>query len=1123
MPTLPASQPFQDSGAPLPEDGRGGPLREVGGGFLALAAIFTGVALALDQQMTDLVGPVGGALGAGLRFVFGEWLGFTVPAIMMIAAVRLVMGARPAVHLRVLIGCAVVTVALCGFLALPTADMVELRAQTFARAGVVGAFLVEWEGLGLVGAMGTLGAAFVLGGTLFAGLVLATGSGLAALGDRVIGRVRAREDERHEAPEFARAPHDHELAWDEEVAAGLPTPMPRRRVVLDEPAVSVAPPPDAADLLEGDAVLRARRSPLKIAEPPAAPSGVEGADRDVEAALRALEAAEMDRDFEAALAQEHASSAEVALPEPPKPAPAIAPLPLAPERPRNTGARFISGGPFAGMPLVAHDSAPELAAPRSAELPRIVEPPPPAPAKPAHALASFLDEPPLAPAPAAPRVSAKETSALEAFLDEPAAPRAVAPPIAPAPVRKMEEPAAELPRLFAPRPVAPRASSPELPKAIEPPKPAPKMIEEPDFEDALVDDQPPFDMDDDAPTAMEAAELRAIRRKVEGLDIKGLPPAAEATPVLGSRMATFDIPEPESPNAPIAAPAVPAAKHEPPKPLLLPDIALLDDPPQVDTRMPREEILEISQTLERTLGEFGITAKVVEVRQGPVVTRFELKPAAGVKVSRIVGLEHDLAMALRASSIRIQAPIPGKAVVGVEVPNRQRQTVYLRELIGCTEFWDHPSPLAFSLGKTIEGAPFFCDLKRMPHLLIAGATGTGKSVCLNSILCSLIYRQRPDRLKLVMVDPKRVELSIYDDIPHLIAPVVCEPKRAAAALAWAVEQMEERYKLLVEFNVRNIDGYNAIAEHPEKNMKLRGKKVEPMPHMVVVVDELADLMITSKADVEESIQRLAQMARAVGIHLILATQRPSVNVITGIIKANFPSRIAFQVSQKVDSRTILDQNGAEALLGRGDMLFSAGGVQKPMRIQGCFVSDQEVERIADHWRAQSPPLYEIEEFEPLLSEKEKRELAKLMGNPESLDDLDMQDGMVKGPSRGTNRVMGTVTQGTFIPHRGGSANADDGEIDDALVRAAARTILEARKGSTSLVQRRLKVGFARAGRLMDMLQEMGIVGAYNGSKPREILVDPEAALAQLDALEVSLAPGGAKRAAIDEDFDSDAT
>jgi S-DNA-T family DNA segregation ATPase FtsK/SpoIIIE len=761
--------------------------------------------------------------------------------------------------------------------------------------------------------------------------------------------------------------------------------------------------------------------------------------------------------------------------------------------------------------------------PRIIEAPRLA--PVPASPKPAHPLANFLDEPRAAAAPAPHRAPSRNVSALEAFLDEPAAPRAVAPPVPPVAARKAveqeaAEPATELPKLFGPRPIAPRASSPEVPK------PAAKTIAppEPEPDDAIIGDEPPFDVDNDGePTAMEAAELRAIRRKAEGLDIKGLPPAADAAPVMGSRMATFDIPEPESPNAPAPAVAAPAPRHEPPKPLLLPDIALLDDPPQVDTRMPREEILEISQTLERTLGEFGITAKVVEVRQGPVVTRFELKPAAGVKVSRIVGLEHDLAMALRASSIRIQAPIPGKAVVGVEVPNRQRQTVYLRELIGCTEFWDHPSPLAFSLGKTIEGAPFFCDLKRMPHLLIAGATGTGKSVCLNSILCSLIYRQRPDRLKLVMVDPKRVELSVYDDIPHLIAPVVCEPKRAAAALAWAVEQMEERYRLLVEFNVRNIDGYNAIAEHPERNLKLRGKKVEPMPHMVVVVDELADLMITSKADVEESIQRLAQMARAVGIHLILATQRPSVNVITGIIKANFPSRIAFQVSQKVDSRTILDQNGAEALLGRGDMLFSAGGVQKPMRIQGCFVSDQEVERIADHWRAQSPPLYEIEEFEPLLSEKEKRELARLMGNPESLDDLDMQDGLVKGPSRGTNRVMGSVTQGTFIPHRGGSANAEDDEIDDALVRAAARTILEARKGSTSLVQRRLKVGFARAGRLMDMLQEMGIVGAYNGSKPREILVDPEAALAQLDALESGLAPGSARRPAMDEDFDTDAT
>jgi DNA segregation ATPase FtsK/SpoIIIE-like protein len=574
------------------------------------------------------------------------------------------------------------------------------------------------------------------------------------------------------------------------------------------------------------------------------------------------------------------------------------------------------------------------------------------------------------------------------------------------------------------------------------------------------------------------------------------------------------------PHGPLGAPKEPEVTDADleevlvPEDYLMPRIETLDDPPQVDARMTREEVVEMSQTLVQTLVDFGIEGKVTEVHQGPVVTRFEFRPAAGIKVSRIVGLEHDIAMSMRAMSVRILAPIPGKNAVGIEVPNKKAQGVYLKELISCREFWDHPSPLAFALGKTIDGSPYFADLARMPHLLIAGATGAGKSVCLNTIICSLLYRNRPDQVRMIMVDPKRVELSVYADIPHLLAPVVCEPKCAASALEWAVEQMEERYKQLVALGVRNIDGYNRIAANPEGHAKARGRRLKPMPYMVIVVDELADLMLVSKADVEESIQRLAQMARAVGIHLILATQRPSVNVITGIIKANFPSRIAFQVSQKVDSRTILDANGAEALLGKGDMLFSKGGAGKPIRIQGAFLSDDEVERIAEHCRSQMAPHYEVEEFEAKLSEKEQRELAKMMGVAD-LDDLDAQDRMV----RGTNKVMGKVHAGMFIPHDGGSARAGDEEIDEALVRAAARLILESRKASVSLLQRRLKVGFARAGRLMDMLEEMGIVGEFKGSKPRDIVVDCEAALLELDKLEATLATGKSadRLAEIDDD------
>jgi DNA segregation ATPase FtsK/SpoIIIE-like protein len=652
------------------------------------------------------------------------------------------------------------------------------------------------------------------------------------------------------------------------------------------------------------------------------------------------------------------------------------------------------------------------------------------------------------------------------------------------------------------------------------------------------------------PAIRSAAEARAFRRVSDGMELDGTMPSASLgmDGLSGENDPLFD-PELETRPAgvegalrarEVSAVALQEAEDERVRRsrdlagYRLPDIGLLNVPPKIDNRMTREEMMEISQTLEKTFADFNIEARVVEIMQGPVVTRFELKPAPGVKVSRIVSLEHDIAMAMQAESVRIVAPIPGKAAVGIEIPNKNRQGVYFKELVSCTEFWDHPSPLAFALGKTIDGQPYFADLKKMPHLLIAGATGAGKSVCLNTIICSMLYRMRPDRLRLLMVDPKRVELSIYQDIPHLISPVVCDAKRAAAALNWAVEQMEERYQKLVDFNVRNIDGYNEIATNPEKQARFRGKNLDPMPHMVVIVDELADLMVVAKNEVEESIQRLAQMSRAVGIHLILATQRPSVNVITGIIKANFPTRIAFQVSQKVDSRTILDSNGAEALLGRGDMLFAPAGAGKPIRVQGCFLSDDEVERIAATCRDQIGPMYEVDEFEPMLSEKEQRELAKLMGAPTDMDDLDMQGGMAAA-SRGTNRTMGKVSAGMFVPHDGGSAQAGEDEIDEALVRAAARLILEARKGSTSLVQRRLKVGFARAGRLMDMLEEMGIVGPYKGSKPRDILVDPDAALAQLDQLEMQIAASGgnSRRAAelldggtgdeefLDEEYDED--
>jgi len=566
------------------------------------------------------------------------------------------------------------------------------------------------------------------------------------------------------------------------------------------------------------------------------------------------------------------------------------------------------------------------------------------------------------------------------------------------------------------------------------------------------------------------------------------------------------------------------------QPYATPGLDILNAPPKIEHRMSESEMLATSEALEKTLSEFGISATVVQVTQGPTVTRFEVQPAPGVKVARIASLENDIAMCMKAESVRIIAPVPGRGTVGLEVPNKKATPVYLAELLATEAFRNHQSPLAFALGKTISGEPYICDLAAMPHLLIAGTTGSGKSVCLNSIICSILFRMEPDKVKMVMVDPKRVELNVYQAIPHLLAPVVCEPRKAAAALTWAIEEMEERYKKLAALGVRNIDGYNAIVRSKEPHPKAIGRQLEYMPHIVIVIDELADLMIIAKNEVEDSIIRLAQMSRAVGMHLILATQRPSVNVITGIIKANFPSRVAFQVSSKVDSRTILDTNGAESLLGRGDMLFSPGGSPKPIRLQGCFLTDQEVERTADWVRAQAKANYvktdfltkqEIEEQRmragqemgrggksaPPPADDELRmngvdadeySVAADDGDP---DDYDYSYQQQRRDGRDLKEVLGVSAGGTG----GGAARAassdDSDAIDEELFRQAAKLILVHRKASVSLLQRKLKIGFARAGRVMDMLDEEGIVGPNVGSKVREILVDPDEYLESLEAEE----------------------
>jgi S-DNA-T family DNA segregation ATPase FtsK/SpoIIIE len=487
-----------------------------------------------------------------------------------------------------------------------------------------------------------------------------------------------------------------------------------------------------------------------------------------------------------------------------------------------------------------------------------------------------------------------------------------------------------------------------------------------------------------------------------------------------------------------------------PGPHRLPSVELFQRPPATGRAYDRESLIMNSRILEKKLLDFGVQGRVVTVHPGPVVTMYEFEPASGIKVNRIVNLADDLALALRALSVRIIAPLPGKSVVGIEVPNAEREVVYLREILESEAFRASPSPLTLTLGKDIFGNPVQADLARMPHLLVAGATGTGKSVFLNSLLCSFLFRTTPAELKLLLIDPKLLELSVYEGIPHLIADVVTNPKRASAALAGIVKKMEERYQMMLALGVRNIAQFNTRVEAERREgretfrLKARGEESEgvelpldPLPYIVVVIDELADLMVVSARDVEESLQRLAQMARAAGIHLVLATQRPSVDVLTGIIKANFPARISFQVSSRTDSRTILDQNGAEHLLGDGDMLFLPPGTSKLQRIHGCYVSEKEVKDLATFLREQGEPVFD----DTLLRMKEESEEKEKRGD----------------------------------------------DVDDLYDRAIA-IVAETRNASISYLQRRLKVGYNRAARMIEQMEEEGIIGPQDGVKPREVRV-----------------------------------
>ena len=514
--------------------------------------------------------------------------------------------------------------------------------------------------------------------------------------------------------------------------------------------------------------------------------------------------------------------------------------------------------------------------------------------------------------------------------------------------------------------------------------------------------------------------------------------SAPASPTSASgRSASLSTAEAESQEFPATVEQKPFLHYK------FPPVSLLSPGAKKSNSDNGKQLRETALRLQQTLHTFGVNVTITDISQGPAVTRYELQPEVGVKVSKIVNLADDIKLNLAATDIRIEAPIPGKAAVGIEVPNAENSAVAFRDLLESREFTEFGSKLAFAVGKDIAGKTIVADIAKMPHLLIAGATGSGKSVCINTIIMSLLYKAKPDEVKLIMIDPKVVELSVYNGIPHLMVPVVTDPKKAAAALHWGVAEMTDRYKKFADMNVRDLKGYNKkVGEMTENN----GQPIpEKLPQIVIIVDELADLMMVAPGEVEESICRLAQLARAAGIHLIIATQRPSVDVITGLIKANMPSRVAFAVSSGVDSRTILDMNGAEKLLGKGDMLFYPQGVSKPSRIQGAFVSDKEVSAVVDFIKQQFGELSYTKEME------------------EKMNSISAAE----------------------------SAFTSEASDRDSYFIDAGKFIIEKEKASIGMLQRVFKIGFNRAARIMDQLEEVGVVGPEEGTKPRRVLMSEE--------------------------------
>lgn len=532
-------------------------------------------------------------------------------------------------------------------------------------------------------------------------------------------------------------------------------------------------------------------------------------------------------------------------------------------------------------------------------------------------------------------------------------------------------------------------------------------------------------------TALKAAKTEAEAEK------RDIPPEKAAEP---TKPAEFSVPEKD---------AEPKAEG-----YSYPPLSLLNKSKATDTAALSAELDHTAEHLVETLKSFGVETRIVDISRGPTVTRYELQPCAGVKISKITNLADDIALNLATAGVRIEAPIPNKAAVGIEVPNKASAVVGVRGILESPAFINAKSKLTVALGRDIGGNVVVTDIAKMPHGLIAGATGSGKSVCINSIIISLLYKATPNEVKLLMIDPKVVELGIYNGIPHLLVPVVTDPRKAAGALGWSVTEMERRYKMFADRGVRDLAGYNKFVEN------LGDPEVQKMPHIVIIIDELADLMMTAPNEVEDSINRIAAKARAAGMHLIIATQRPSVDVVTGVIKANIPTRIAFAVSSQIDSRTILDSAGAEKLLGRGDMLFSPVGSTKPNRIQGCFVSDEEVEAVVDYIKSDHTVDYD--------------------------DD-----------------VMVEIERQAAIEKKQKTGLPEDGPEGDPMLDEAIKVVVENGMASTSLLQRKLKLGYARAARIVDEMEQRGVVGPYEGSKPRKVLISKEQLLEREAAGEVN--------------------